>query len=136
LAKISDEEWEVATGCSDIEEGIAAVLEKGVELVVLSRGEKGSLASNGRYTIEAPPVSVEVVETTGAGDGFLAAVIAELLPERERLGSLANVSERKLAETLELANAVGALACTKPGAIPALPTRAEVKHFIATHNEK
>lgn len=133
LAKISEEEWEIATGCSDFETGIKAVLDKGVELVVISRGEKGALATNGEYLVKAPPVCVDVVETTGAGDGFIAAVIADLLPERERLGSLARVSERKVAEALTLANAVGACACTKPGAIPALPTRAEVDTFMLNY---
>jgi fructokinase len=132
LAKISEEEWEVATGHNDFEAGVKAVLAKGVELLVISKGENGSLATNGEYLIQAPPLAVDVVETTGAGDGFLATVIAELLPERERLGSLARISEQKVAETLKLANAVGACACTKPGAIPALPTRAEVEQFINT----
>ena len=132
LVKISDEEWEVATGFSDIQAGVQAVLSEGVELLVISRGAKGALATNGAYFIEAPPVEVEVVETTGAGDGFLAAIIAELLPERERLGSLAKVSESKLAETLARANCVGAMACMQPGAIPALPTRAEVETFMRT----
>jgi fructokinase len=88
------------------------------------------MATNGEYLIEVPAVEVDVVETTGAGDGFLATVISELLPERERLGSLARINEGKIVETLRLANAVGAYACTKPGAIPALPTRAEVEQFI------
>jgi sugar/nucleoside kinase (ribokinase family) len=115
----------------DFEAGVKAVLDKGVELVVVSKGEKGSMATNGEYLIEVPAVEVDVVETTCAGDGFLATVIPELLPERrERLGSLARINEGKIAETLRLANAVGAYAWTKPGAIPALPTRAEVEQFI------
>jgi fructokinase len=130
LAKISEEEWRVATGRDEFEAGVKAVLDKGVELIVISKGEKGSMVTNGEYLIEVPAVEVDVVETTGAGDGFLAAVIAELLPERERLGSLARITEKKIVETLRLANAVGAYACTKPGAIPALPTKAEVEQFL------
>ena len=130
LAKVSDEEWSVATGCDDFEAGVKAVLDKGVELLVVSKGDKGAIATNGDYLIEVPAVEVDVVETTGAGDGFLAAVISELLPERERLGSLARIPEQKIEKTLRLANAVGAYACTKPGAIPALPNSAEVEQFL------
>jgi fructokinase len=130
LAKISEEEWRVATGYDDFETGIKAVLDKGVELLVVSRGGKGAFATNGEYLIEVPALTVDVVETTGAGDGFLATVIAELLPQRERLGSLARIEAQTIEKTLKLANAVGAYACTKPGAIPALPTRAEVEDFI------
>ena len=130
LVKISEEEWRVATGCDDFEAGVRAVLNKGVELLVVSKGDGGSIATNGEYFIVAPALAVDVVETTGAGDGFLATVIAELLPERERLGSLARIEAQRIEKTLKLANAVGAYACTKPGAIPALPTRSEVEDFI------
>jgi fructokinase len=71
------------------------------------------------------------VETTGAGDGFLGAIITELLPEREKTGSLAAIDQEKIRNALKRANAVGALTCKKPGAIPALPTRAETDNFIS-----
>ncbi len=130
LAKISEEEWETATGERDVDAGIAAVLAKGVELLVVSRGARGAIATNGEYRIEMTPPSVPVVETTGAGDGFMAAMIARLLPERERAGSLARVDPGIVREALVFANAVGALTCTRPGAIPALPTHAEVERFL------
>jgi fructokinase len=132
LAKISAEEWEVATGYADIDDGIRAVLGQGVELLVISRGEKGSIATNGVYRIELPAFHVDVVETTGAGDGFMAAMIVKLLPVREKTGSLAKVDERIVRDAMYYAGAVGALTCTKPGAIPALPTHAVVSHFLST----
>ena len=130
LAKISEEEWAVATGHEDLDAGIQAVLAKGVELLVISLGEKGAIATNGDYRIELPGLEVDVVETTGAGDGFLGAIITELLPAREKTGSLASIDEEQVREALKIANAVGALTCKKPGAIPALPTRAETDDFI------
>jgi fructokinase len=72
-----------------------------------------------------------VVETTGAGDGFMAAMITRLLPEREKAGSLRRVPARTVADALRFANAVGALTCTRLGAIPALPTRREAEDFLA-----
>jgi fructokinase len=131
LAKISEEEWQVATGAEDLDAGIQAVLAKGVELLVVSRGDNGAIATNGKYRIELPGLAVDVVETTGAGDGFLGAIITELLPEREKSGSLAAVSEDRVRQALNRANAVGALTCKKPGAIPALPTRAETEAFMS-----
>lgn len=135
LAKISEEEWETATGTRDLDAGIAAVLAKGVELLVISRGAGAAIATNGEYRIELKPPSVPVVETTGAGDGFMAAMITRLLPERERVGSLARIDYEIVYEALNFANAVGALTCTRPGAIPALPTRAEVEQFLATRRD-
>lgn len=131
LAKVSEEEWQVATGYDDLEDGIHAIMSKGVELLVISRGENGAIATNGDYRIELPGLEVDVIETTGAGDGFLGAILTELLPEREKTGSLATLSEEKVRNALKIANAVGALTCKKPGAIPALPTRAEAEKFIS-----
>lgn len=130
LAKIADEEWEVATGHTDLDAGIQAVMDKGVELLVISRGAKGSIATNGDYRIELPSLAVDVVETTGAGDAFLGAMIAQLLPQREKLGSLAKLDKASVENALAFANAVGALTCTKQGAIPALPTMAEARAFV------
>jgi fructokinase len=130
LAKISQEEWEVATGCADLEDGIDFVLRQGVEMLVVSRGAEGALVTNGDYRIALPARPVRVVETTGAGDGFMAAMITRLLPEREKSGSLAKIDAKKVRAALGFANAVGGLTCTKMGAIPALPTLAEVEEFL------
>ncbi|MFO8008291.1 MAG: PfkB family carbohydrate kinase [Candidatus Brocadiia bacterium] len=130
LAKVSEEEWEVATGHHGVEEGMRAVLERGVELLVVSRGPGGALATNGNWRIEVPAWPVEVVETTGAGDGFLAALICRLLPARERSGSLRQVDQSVVEDALRYANAVGALTCTRPGAIPALPDPDAVDAFM------
>jgi fructokinase len=135
LVKISAEEWEIATGTTDLQGGIRAVLDQGVELLVISRGEQGALATNGQYMIEMPAFPVEVVETTGAGDGFMAAMITHLLPYREQLGSLARVDVEVMRNALRYASAVGALTCTQRGAIPALPFRADVEHFLSQQKQ-
>lgn len=135
LAKISAEEWMTATGHANLETGIKAVLDMGVELLIISRGDQGAIATNGDYRIELPAFKVDVVETTGAGDGFMAAMIARLLPERERCGSLALVDPHIVREALRFANAVGALTCTRHGAIPALPSRADIDRFMQSQED-
>nr|HMN62839.1 PfkB family carbohydrate kinase [Anaerolinea sp.] len=117
-------------GHAGLDEGIRAVLDRGVELLVVSRGEQGALVTNGDYRIELPALPVKVVETTGAGDGFMAAMITRLLPEREKSGSLARVDPAVVREALRFANAVGGLTCTKMGAIPALPRLEETLAFM------
>lgn len=87
LAKFSQEEWHVATGHKDLQRGIQAVLNQGVELVVISRGEQGAMATNGDFVIESPALAnLNIVETTGAGDAFMAAMISRLLPEFHKHG--------------------------------------------------
>jgi ribokinase len=62
---------------------------------------------------------VPVVDTTAAGDAFAGALAVAL------------AESKPLAQAVRFANAAGALACTKPGAIAAMPTRPEVESLLA-----
>ena len=132
LVKISEEEFAVCTGCTDIQAGIDVVLGQGVELVVVSLGEKGALASNGSFVVESSCVDgIDVVETTGAGDAFMAALITQVLPIfMANDGSLKQITKEQVRSALDFANVVGALTCTRAGAIPALPTKEQVDTFL------
>jgi ribokinase len=96
-----------------------AVRALGVEHAVLTLGEHGVLAEGPEGRLHVPAFQVAVVDTTGAGDAFNGA-LAVALAER-----------RPLAEALRFASATGALACTRRGAQPAMPTRAEVDRLLA-----
>ena len=76
-------------------------------------------AGAGTVAIHIPGFRVSVVDTTGAGDAFagaLAVALAEGTP---------------LPQAVRFANAAGALACTKAGAMAAMPARAEVDKLVA-----
>lgn len=88
--------------------------QQGVGNLIVTRGEKGSLILTDHGLEEIPGVSVEVVDTTGAGDAFnsgLAMALAEGF---------------SLSEAVKYANCAGATACTKLGVIPSLGTRQTV----------
>ena len=129
VAKVSEEEWEFVTGTTDFAAGATKILDKGVKLVVVSRGENGCYYTNGHASGELAGLKVKVAETIGAGDGFVGAMLVELLAAGVAVESL---SQDELVRILRLANAAGALTCTQVGAIPALPTRAEVEAFLQT----
>lgn len=89
-------------------------------LVAISLGGDGAeLWKDGLRVASAKPPKVNVVDTVGAGDTFFAAL------------TTAFVEGRSEADALTFAVAAGAAACTKPGAQPSLPTRAEVDAFLA-----
>lgn len=95
------------------------LLGRGARQVVITRGDRGSLfAANGEI-FELPAFPVAAVDTTAAGDAFTAALAV----------ALARGTTPR--EALRQASAAGALATTRPGAQPALPTRAEVEAFLA-----
>ena len=117
---ITPNETELAllSGTEDIEDGARILLKKGVRQVVVTMGEKGSIAISHEQTIEGKPCRVKAVDTTAAGDTFNAALIIALM---ERKG---------MKEALCFANAAGALATTKFGAQSSLPTKEEVLEFM------
>jgi ribokinase len=84
--------------------------------VAVTLGARGArLYRGGKLLAEASAPSVQVVDTTGAGDCFVAAL------------TLALLEGQRGAEGLAFACAAGALAVTRAGAQPSLPTRAEVE---------
>lgn len=131
VAKVSDEEWAFVTGSDDLARGAEAVLDRGVELVVRSEGSGGASFVTAKHRSHLPAYRIRCVEPTGAGDGFMACLIVELLQAwREGVGP-GNLDLADLSRIVARANAVGALATTKVGAIPSLPTTRQVEAFLA-----
>lgn len=96
------------------------LLEKGPQAVIITMGEKGALLATGERTVHIPGFPVQTVDTVAAGDAFSGALATRIAH---------GVS---LEEAVQYANAVGALAVTRPGAIPSLPTAEEVADFLAS----
>jgi len=87
--------------------------------VAISLGAAGAeLWKDGRKIASATPPPVKVVDTTGAGDTFSAALTVSL------------IKGKSPEEALTYAVAAGSLTCTKPGAQPSLPRRAEVEALL------
>lgn len=106
------------TGASDPEAMADRFLTYGVGSVILKRGPDGCLYKSAGETIRLPGLSVNAVDTTGAGDSFAA-------------GYIALRSEcRSVKEALEFANAAGALCTTAYGAATALQDRDQVRAFL------
>ena len=136
VAKVSEEEWKFITGSEDFESGCQKIISQGVKLVVISRGEAGCYFNNGMENGYLDGFKVDVVEVTGAGDGFVAQLIVGLLGEMERGIDLSDLLKADLEKILLRANAVGALTTTKSGAIPGLPTKEEVGRFLMQEQQR
>jgi fructokinase len=100
------------------------------EGLLVTAGDKGCFYYLGETKGRLPAFSVQAVDTTGAGDSFLAGFLHQLC--ENGIGSLA--SPIKVQKTVVYASAVGALTTTKPGAIAAQPTPEEVQAFLATNS--
>ncbi|GEO27233.1 fructokinase [Alicyclobacillus acidoterrestris] len=127
LVKVSEEELFLLTGCTDIEKGLAE-LAAPEKLVVATLGAKGCAYQLGNRTGAVPGVAVEAVDTTGAGDAFLGALLMTLRTFKE---SLERLSTEELEEALLLANRVGAWTAGHRGTMAAFPTAADLKETLS-----
>jgi ribokinase len=88
-------------------------------LVAVTLGAEGAyLLEDGEEVARAAPPGVDVVDGTAAGDAFTACLLVSLLEERD------------YEEALERACAAGALAASRFGAQPSLPTAAEIDSLL------
>jgi 2-dehydro-3-deoxygluconokinase len=107
-------------------------------IVVVTRGAHGAIAYDGVNWVDHPGFVVEVVDPVGAGDAFVAGLLGGILESctpREFLGLSAGLRQPILGRAIEIANAAGALTCTRRGDTAAMPTMAEVRGFIAAQQE-
>jgi ribokinase len=98
----------------DLLGGVSGLLERGVGTVVVTLGAEGARVHTSEGAVDIPTLAVDAVDTTGAGDtfcGYLASGLASGLPleSAARRGCLA-----------------AALSTTRSGAVPSIPTSAEV----------
>ncbi len=137
VVKMSQEDLEFLTGSADSLEVAVGRLQQeyGVPLLVVTLGEAGAYFATASSRQHVPGYKVRVLETTGAGDGFNAGMILKLLPhlqpEQDPRAILLGLAPEQVTDAVTYGCAMGALACTKFGAIPAMPTLAEVSAFLA-----
>ena len=105
-------------GTADINAALAAMLAAGAGIVAVKQGAEGAIAGRGAERVKAPPLRINVVDTTGAGDSFDAGFVHAYLQGND------------LASCLGFANASGALAACRVGGADGAPTADDVISFM------
>ena len=127
VMKLSDEETELLTGISEPEMAAKKLLENGISIVAVTLGADGALICTKEGCEHVKGYQVRIVDTTGAGDSFWGGFLTQLL-ESGKMPS--EVSLKEAAAFADYGNAVASLCVEKRGAIPAMPTKAEVEKRI------
>ena len=119
VVKYSDEDLG-ALGIADHDP--TTLLHGAAKAAVVTHGPSGCAWATKDARGEAHAPHVQVADTTGAGDAFMAALIWRIV-ERHK----GEVDGRTLADAAQFATIAGALACTRVGAIDGLPRAGEVE---------
>ena len=124
-------EAELLTGIKvvDTESAFAAartLRQQGVQTVAVKLGELGSVCVTAEGSFAVPAFAVKAVDTVAAGDAFNGGLAAALCQS-----GLRGLDRESLKSAVLYASAVSAIAVTRAGAQPAMPTKAEVDDFLA-----
>ncbi|XP_008788183.1 fructokinase-1-like [Phoenix dactylifera] len=126
IVKISDAELEFLTGEASVEVEVAMKLWRPtLKLLLVTIGDKGCNYYTKDFHGTVGSFVVKQVDTTGAGDAFVGALLRTIVEDGSALQD-----EKKLREALRFANACGAITATKKGAIPSLPYESEVVQLL------
>ena len=123
ILKVSDEEMVMLTGTDDFEEGSRILAEYGIGLVMVTLGSDGVFVRMGSHTATVPGFSVEVADTNGAGDTFLGAMLMQIAKGIDGTEDV----WAQLLRMVRYANKAASLTCSRHGAIPAMPSLAEME---------
>ncbi|HOK43316.1 MAG TPA: PfkB family carbohydrate kinase [Thermoclostridium caenicola] len=129
ILKISEEELIFLTGQTDLEKGAELLAEvfRG-RILLLTLGPNGCFfGMDGKYDRLPTYDKVKTIDTTGAGDAFLGGFLFRIRPY---FGRLQELTFDELRDAVNFANAVGSLATTRKGAIPAMPRLEEVMALL------
>jgi ribokinase len=101
-----------------VEKAGALLLKKGPQMVIVTLGERGAYLATRNRGRFVPAHPVTAVDTTAAGDAFSGALAVAL------------AEDKNIDQAITFASAAGALAATRVGAQPSLPTRTEVEALL------
>lgn len=125
ILKVSDEELLLLTGTRDLPEGTRLLQAQGPQLILVTLGADGAFYRLGEATGHVAGVPCIVQDTNGAGDTFFGALLSRLCHE----ASIEALSPSDLEAAIAFANRAASITTSRRGAIPAMPTLAEVAHL-------
>ncbi len=126
FTKLSDEELFLLTKEKDVTAGVNKLHELGVKVVTITLGSKGTyLSVDGQHEI-IPSIEIKQVDSTGAGDAFVGAVLKQV----SDIENKQNIIFEEWKKIITFANKVGAITCTNYGAISSMPILSEVRNLV------
>ena len=127
VVKLSEEEIEFVTGHKDPSRALQTLRAWGVTLPIVTLGERGAICLVQATQVKVTAPKVEVLDTTGAGDGFMAGLLTGLTRSCASRKDLEHLTAEQLQPIAHFACRVGTRVVTALGAIAGLPTLAQME---------
>ncbi|MBB7564090.1 aminoimidazole riboside kinase [Escherichia coli] len=122
VVKLSEEEWRLISGKTQNDRNICALAkEYEIAMLLVTKGAEGVVVCYRGQVHHFAGMSVNCVDSTGAGDAFVAGLLTGLS------STGLSTDEREMRRIIDLAQRCGALAVTAKGAMTALPCRQELE---------
>ena len=115
--KVSDEEAMLLTNTTSLDEAVSVLLQKTSSVFAITLGKDGTLLRKDDQTFIVPSIAIIPVDTTGAGDAFVGALLYQL--SSKSLSDIRNLSIEKWQAIVVNANKAGARTCEYMGAMEA-----------------
>lgn len=125
IAKLSVEEIEAISGVADLREAVRAIWHPGMIAVAVTKGAGGADLFTGAHHVSIPGFRVDVADTVGCGDAFMASFLMGLLE-----AGLARIDRRALEEIGLRSCAAGAVIATVAGALESMPDRDAIDEVL------
>ncbi|HCK99560.1 MAG TPA: hypothetical protein DHW42_05570 [Candidatus Marinimicrobia bacterium] len=127
ILKMSLEEALFLSGENSLSKAVPELFFSSTKILAITRGKNGCFLKNQHAAVEVPAYKVEVKDTTGCGDAFLAGLLSGIIQSGKAPDEL---NEEELYLIGRRANAAGALTASRFGATEALPSQIELDEFM------
>ena len=127
IVKVSEAEAIILTGESDFIKAGQKLARLGIRLVCITLGEKGAFYFHNNSSGIVQGYPAKAVDTTGAGDAFMGAVIHQILDKKY---DISDIKADQIREVFAYANAAASICVQRLGGIPAMPSRQDVEQKL------
>lgn len=130
LIKVSTEELLFITGIEDEQLALRSLFQGNVSHILYTRGADGAEWIGKNFRVFVPALSIQAIDTTGAGDAFVGAILYQIA---SKVKQLEDIDISIAADMLKFANTAAGLTTLGSGAIPSLVTEQQVLAYYANN---
>lgn len=126
IVKLSEEELLFLTAIEDEKTAVHSLFQGKVQVLIITRGAEGASLYTKNLHVKVPADNVHAIDTTGAGDAFIGALLATLLSKQITAINLVDFCQQHATFLLTFANSYAGASTEKHGAIPSYLTKQEL----------